>query len=106
MRYWRFLVNFTCFSYDKITILNLEGDFIMGQTKVWTLNEELEMSKKALEYKNQGNMAEYERIMKSIPLAPYLAKIAKECFGAEFLLNGGWNLSEANEEFGADWLAR
>jgi len=36
----------------------------------------------------------------------YLAKIMKEKMGADFLINGGWNLSEAEAEFGPDWLSK
>jgi hypothetical protein len=39
-------------------------------------------------------------------MPPYLAKIAKEKIGADFLINGGWNLSEAEAEFGSDWLVK
>jgi hypothetical protein len=37
-------------------------------------------------------------------MPPFLAKIMKEQMGKEFLLEGGYNLSEAEAEFGADWL--
>ena len=43
--------------------------------------------------------------MKSVPMPPYLAKIMKEKVSVDYLIDGGWNLSEANEEFGSDWLA-
>jgi hypothetical protein len=39
-------------------------------------------------------------------MPPYLAKIAKEKIGSDFLINGGWNLSEAEAEFGKDWLTK
>jgi hypothetical protein len=38
------------------------------------------------------------------PLPPYLAEFAKSHFGVDFLIEGGFNLSEAEEEFGKDWL--
>jgi hypothetical protein len=37
-------------------------------------------------------------------MPPYLAKIMKEKMGADFLIKGGYNLSEAEEEFGHSWL--
>jgi hypothetical protein len=43
---------------------------------------------------------------KQIPLQPYLAKFAKEHFGAEFLIKEGWNLSEADAEYGPGWLTK
>jgi hypothetical protein len=39
-------------------------------------------------------------------MPPYLAKVAKEKSGKDFLLNGGWNLSEAEAAFGLDWLSK
>jgi len=37
-------------------------------------------------------------------LQAYMAKWAKKCFGAEVLIKTGWKLSEAEVEFGPDWL--
>ena len=39
-------------------------------------------------------------------MPPYLAKVAKEKIGVDFLINGGWNLSEAEAAFGSDWLVK
>jgi hypothetical protein len=41
-----------------------------------------------------------------MPMPPYLAKVIKEKIGLDFLLSGGWNLSEAEEEFVSAWLCR
>jgi len=30
----------------------------------------------------------------------------KEKMGVDFLINGGWNLSEAEAEFGQGWLSK
>jgi hypothetical protein len=52
-------------------------------------------------------MEEFERILREeIPLAPYLAGFAKKRLGPDFLINGGFNLSEAEAEFGEDWLSK
>ena len=37
-------------------------------------------------------------------MPPYLAKVAKEKMGADFLIKGGYNLTEAEAEFGPNWL--
>ena len=80
----------------------------MAEEKIWTLHEKLQVGAKAIEQKRQGKIGEEEhiRIIKSIPMTPYLAKIAKEYFGADYLINSGWNLSEADAEYGSDWLTR
>jgi len=44
------------------------------------------------------------RLLRSIPMPPYLAKVFKEKVGADFLIDAGYNLSEAEAEFGKDWL--
>jgi len=41
--------------------------------------------------------------MKTAPLPTYPAKVYKEKVGVKELIESGWNLSEAETEFGADW---
>jgi len=76
----------------------------MPKMRIMPQEEQTAMLLKALDLKKQGKLNEYEKIMKQIPLPPYLAKIAKENFGADTLIKTGWNLSEAEAEFGPDWL--
>jgi hypothetical protein len=68
--------------------------------------EEAAIMIQALELKKQGKLEEYMKMRKQVPLQPYLAKFAKEHFGADFLIKTGWNLSEAEAEYGSDWLTR
>lgn len=51
-----------------------------------------------------GNKDEAERLLMQLPLVPGMAKIGKELYGKAFLLEQGYNLSEAYAEFGNDWL--
>jgi hypothetical protein len=78
----------------------------MPQKQIMTLDERLAIGMKAHEYMEAGNKAEAVRIMKQIPLAPHLAKFAKEFIGADFLIKGGFNMADAEAEFGSDWLAQ
>jgi len=78
----------------------------MPQAHTMTLEEEAVIALKAFELKKQGKLEEYERTRKQIPLQPYLAKFVKEHFGADFLIKTGWNLAEAEAEYGSDWLGR
>ena len=71
-----------------------------------TEEEELAIRLRALELKKQGKLEESMALRKQIPLAPYLAKIGKDYFGAECVIKTGWNLSAAEEEFGPDWLTK
>jgi hypothetical protein len=71
-----------------------------------TLDEKLAITCKAAELYKAGDKEGYSRLTRSIPMPPYLAKVAKEKIGADFLIDGGWNLSEAEAEFGSDWLTK
>ena len=81
----------------------------MPQAKLMTMEEEAAIGLKAIELKKQGKLEEYERMMKQIPLQPYLAKFVKdhiEYFGEDFFEKYGWNLSAAEAEYGPDWLSK
>ena len=69
-----------------------------------TLDEKLAILCKAAALREAGNEAEHSRLVRLVPMPPYLAKVAKEKIGTEFLIKGGWDLSEAEAEFGSDWL--
>ena len=76
----------------------------MPQTQTMTLDEKLAIGVKAAELFKAGDDEGYSRLTRSIPMPPYLAKVFKEKVGADFLINNGFNLSEAEAEFGRDWL--
>jgi hypothetical protein len=46
------------------------------------------------------------RLIRSVPMPPYLAKVYKEKIGLNFLLDSGWNLSEAEAEFGPEFTRK
>jgi hypothetical protein len=71
-----------------------------------TLDEKLDTMMKVIDLEKAGDREGATRLQRSIPLPPYLAKVAKEKIGADFLINGGWNLSEAEAKFGPNWLAK
>jgi hypothetical protein len=78
----------------------------MPQAQTMTIDEKLAISNEACRLLDTGDREGYSRLMRTIPMPPYLAKVMKEKVGADYLINGGWNLSEAEAEFGADWLNR
>jgi hypothetical protein len=78
----------------------------MPQIETMTLDEKLAITRRAFELLDAGDREGYSRLIRSAPMPPYLAKVAKEKIGADFLINGGWNLSEAEAEFGPDWLVK
>jgi hypothetical protein len=78
----------------------------MQQAQTMTLHEQLAIGMKVLELEKQGHKEEARKLEHSIPLPPYLARWAKKRLGADFLIKTGWNLSEAEAEYGKDWLTR
>ena len=78
----------------------------MLPAQTMTLDEKLAISNKALDLLDAGDREGYMRLMKTAPMPPYLAKVMKEKVGPEYLINSGWNLSEAEAEFGPDWLSK
>ena len=71
-----------------------------------TLDEKLAIGCKAAELRKAGDDEGAIRLMKTAPIPPYIAKVIKEKVGADFLIKEGWNLSEAEAEFGIDWLTK
>ena len=71
-----------------------------------TLDEKLSISNRAFALINAGDEEGGRRLLRTAPMPPYLAKIYKEKIGVEALLRSGRNLSEAEAEFGPDWLNR
>lgn len=69
-----------------------------------THDEKLQIITQSRLADERGDEAEAKRILQQIPTAPWLAKAMKEVFGAEYL--EGYDLSEAEAEFGKDWLTR
>ena len=78
----------------------------MPQAQTMTLDEKLAITCRVAELRKAGEEDEATRLIRTVPLPPYLAKIYKEKIGVEHLIRGGWNLSEAEAEFGSDWLSR
>jgi hypothetical protein len=76
----------------------------MPQTQTMSLHEKLSLGVKAIELEKQGKFEEAQKLERSIPLPPYIAKWAKKRLGADFLIKNGWNLSEAEAEYGPDWI--
>ncbi len=63
-----------------------------------------EIIDKSLVATKAGNDEEAMRIARQLPISPWLAKAGKEVFGKDFLTNNGYDLSEAEAEYGKDWL--
>lgn len=67
-----------------------------------THEQRMDIVSRSLEASARGDDAESLRIAQEKPLTPWVAKGIKEVFGAKYL--AGWDLSEAEAEYGKDWL--
>lgn len=71
-----------------------------------SLEEKLRLGRRSFDLDDQGNHEEAEKLFRKIPLSPHMAMWAKKRMGADFLIQGGWNLDEANLAYGPDWLSK
>ena len=78
----------------------------MSQTKTMTLDEKFAIGMKSIELEKQGKFEEAKQVLHQVPLMPYMAKFLKEHIGLDALIKSGWNLSEAEAEFGSEFLSR
>jgi hypothetical protein len=78
----------------------------MPQARMMTLDEKLDLALESFKLKDAGKVVEADTLQRQIPLAPHIAKFAKDHFGTDYLLSGGWNLTEAEHEYGPNWLTR
>lgn len=74
--------------------------------RLMTLQEQAAIIEKSHKLRESGMVYEATALRRSVPAPAYLAKVFKEKVGADFLRQGGWNLAEAEAEFGQDWLAQ
>ncbi|MDR0878478.1 MAG: hypothetical protein LBN21_10530 [Treponema sp.] len=78
----------------------------MPQAQTMTLDEKLAVLNKSVALKKSGDLEGADRLVKSVPLPPFLAKIMKEKVGMEFFTRYNWNLSEVEAEFGPGFISK
>jgi len=71
-----------------------------------TLDEKLAIGCKAAELRKAGDREGATRLMKTVPMPHYVAKVIKDKLGLDILLNTGWNMAEVEAEYGSEWLCR
>ena len=74
--------------------------------KLMTEQEKVEIFRQVIALRDDGFESEATVLRRTIPIPAYLAKVYKDKVGADFLIQGGWNLAEAENEYGQDWLTR
>lgn len=75
-----------------------------GRDRDFTEKEFFALSDEMFEARRSGDMETYERIGRFLPLNPVAAKIFKEVYGKEFMLDAGFDLTEATLLYGEGWL--
>ena len=76
----------------------------MPQAQTMTLDEKFAIAMKAHKLREAGDEEGESRLIRTIPMPWYIAKVIKEKVGLDCLLNLDWNLSEVEAAFGSDWL--
>ena len=69
-----------------------------------TEDEKLNILMEVVRLKKEGKEVEADELIKTYPLEPEFAKNVKEVYGVDFLIENGYNLSEAEAKYGKDWL--
>lgn len=69
-----------------------------------TREQQIDITQRAHAALTAGESEQSLKIRLQLPLAPHLAKAAKEIWGKDFLLSAGFNLSEAEVTYGKTWL--
>ena len=78
----------------------------MPNGQMMTLDEKYDVARRAFALLDAGDREGYDRVLKTAPLPPYLAKVIKEKVGLDALLSLGWNLSEVEAKYGSAWLSQ
>ena len=73
--------------------------------KLMTEQEKADIVMRSIKLQEAGKEEEALELRTTIPLPPYMAKFIKDKMGVDFLINNGYNLAEAEVEYGQDWLA-
>ncbi len=78
--------------------------FARSANRDYTAEEYDSLVQELLTAYDAANWDEFSRIGRSMPFEPVVAKAIKKVYGKEALLARGYDLTEANREFGEGWL--
>ena len=68
--------------------------------------EELDLFREAIAAMKRNDWETVKKIYQKIPISPETAMAAKKHWGAQYLIDGGYNLTWAEDKYGKDWLMR
>ena len=69
-----------------------------------TNEQRFEIIQQYLAALDSGDDEEATRLHQLLPMAPQVAKVAKQVLGSQFLKESDFNLSDAEAEYGPNWL--
>lgn len=75
-----------------------------GKDRDFTLKEVVALCDEMSEAMERNDRKTLKRLSAMFPVDPGIAKIFKEVYGKEFLLDLGYDLTEANMLYGEGWL--
>ncbi len=78
--------------------------FRHGRERNFTKEEFFALSDEMFAARDRGDMDTYERLGRLLPINPEVAKIFKDVYGKDFLLDAGVDLTEADLLYGEGWI--
>ncbi len=78
--------------------------YARGRDRDFTEEEYEQLSDKIDAAEERGDFEEFDRLMKILPIEPRVLKAFAVGYGKDFIIESGYDLTEANLEFGEGWL--
>ncbi len=79
-------------------------EILSTPTKFFSMDERMEILEQGIDAYDAGDRKKALAILIQVPLKPGIANAIKSVYGVKYLVDGGFDLSEAIEEYGKDWL--
>lgn len=87
-----------------MTVATKKEIFLHGKDRDFTAEEWEELSEQIGQAFRRGDLEEVRRIGKMVPADPITAKALKNAFGKDWVIEKGFDLTEANRKWGEGWL--
>ena len=78
--------------------------FRRGRDRDFTKEEYDELNAQLHAAEEREDWEEFDRLIKIVPLPPRILKAFAVGYGRDFIIETGYDLTEANLEFGEGWL--
>jgi len=74
--------------------------------EIMSLKEKLDILMRVDALRKSGQEGAAAKLVKTVPMPSYLAKMWKDHGFTDYLKNSGWNMAEAEASFGQNWITR